>query len=163
MNYSDALWIQWFFFWFCFCLQHFFQILNSILACLECNLCHVLHLASYSFRVWSFTFALSRKFCPLQHPQLIVCPLCLPAPTSAAALTVQFPSQISSSALLLPSVLWLGLVFSFPSPSAILVYSEAQDPYKKRIKINKNWANGCIFHEYKYNWRDQPQKRYLWN
>lgn len=57
----------------------------------------------------------------------------LPAPTSAAVLIVLFPSQISSFVLLLPSALLLDLVFSFPSLSAVLVYSEGQDPCKKAL------------------------------
>lgn len=54
-----------------------------------------------------------------------------PVPTSAVVLIVLFPSQISSFVLPLPSALLLDLVFSFPSPSAVLAYSEGQDPCKK--------------------------------
>lgn len=61
----------------------------------------------------------------------------LPVPTSAAALIALFPGRISSSALLPPFALSLGLVFSSPLPSAILVYSEGQDPCKEKKKIEK--------------------------
>ena len=74
----------------------------------------------------------------IKNPHLYPQPPLL-APTSAAVLIVLFPSQISSFVLLLPSALLLDLVFSFPSLSAVLVYSEGQDPCKKSINKSLCW------------------------
>lgn len=74
----------------------------------------------------------------------------LPAPASAVALIVLFPGRISSSELLPPSALSLGLVFSSPSPSAVLVYSEGQDLWAKKGLKNCH-LTGSISQEKKYN------------